>query len=266
MSRLKPLRFAPFLVAPLLVAAHAAPAAAAIKHEPVTYQHAGQTFRGDLVYDDALPGRRPGVLVVHEWMGLVPLTRQKAEAVAKLGYVALAADMYGEGRTAKDAKEAAQWATALRQDRALMRARAQAGLEALRTHPRVDGTQLAAMGYCFGGGVALELARSGAPLRGTVSFHGNLDTPNPADARNIKGQVLSLHGADDPFVPPAEVSAFQAEMRSAKVDWQMNSYGGAVHSFTNPAAGNDPSKGAAYNEKADQRSWEALTAFLKRLF
>jgi dienelactone hydrolase len=261
MSLLKPLR-----VAPLLVLSLAAPAVAAIKHESLTYQHGGQTFRGDLVYDDAVAGRRPGVLVVHEWMGLVPLTRQKAEAVAKLGYVALAADMYGDGRTAKDAKEAGQWATALRQDRALMRARAQAGLEALKAHPRVDGAKLAAMGYCFGGGVALELARSGAPLRGTVSFHGNLDTPNPADARNIKGQVLALHGADDPFVPPAEVSAFQAEMRSAKVDWQMNSYGGAVHSFTNPAAGNDPSKGAAYNEKADRRSWEALTDFLRRIF
>jgi dienelactone hydrolase len=254
------------LLAPLLLAGLAAPAAAAIRHEPLTYQHAGQTFRGDLVYDDAVPGRRPGVLVVHEWMGLVPLTRQKAEAVAKLGYVALAADMYGEGRTAKNTQEASQWATALRQDRPLMRARARAGLEALRNHPLVDGAKVAAMGYCFGGGVALELARSGAPLRGTVSFHGNLDTPNPADARNLKGQVLVLHGADDPFVPAEQVAAFQSEMRRAKIDWQMNSYGGAVHSFTNPDAGNDPSKGAAYDEQADRRSWEALKSFLQRIF
>jgi dienelactone hydrolase len=256
----------PLLVAPLVLAALAAPATAAIKHEPLTYHYGGKTFKGDLVFDDAIAEKRPGVLVVHEWKGLVPLTRRQAEAVAKLGYVALAADMYGDGRTAKDNQEAAQWATALRQDRPLMRARAQAALEALRKHPRVDGERVAAMGYCFGGGVALELARSGAPLRGTVSFHGNLDTPNPSDARNIKGQVLVLHGADDPMVPPEQVAAFQSEMRNAKVDWQMNSYGGAVHSFTNPEAGNDPSRGAAYNEKAESRSWEALASFLKRIF
>ncbi len=256
----------PLLVAPFVLAALAAPAAAAIQHETLTYQHAGQTFKGDLVYDDAIATKRPGVLVVHEWKGLVPLTRRQAEAVAKLGYVALAADMYGDGRMAKDNQEAAKWATALRQDRPLMRARAQAALDALKKHPRVDGDRLAAMGYCFGGGVALELARSGAPLRGTVSFHGNLDTPNPADARNIKGQVLVLHGADDPMVPAEQVAAFQSEMRNAKVDWQMNTYGGAVHSFTNPESGNDPSKGVAYNEKADKRSWEALTSFLKRIF
>ena len=256
----------PLVLVPALLAALAAPAAAAIKQEPMTYQHGGQTFRGTLVYDDAVQGKRPGVLVVHEWMGLVPLTRQHAEKVAKMGYVVLAADMYGNGKTAKDTQEAGQLAGALRQDRPLMRARAQAALDALRKHPRVDGEKLAAMGFCFGGGVALELARSGAPLRGTVSFHGNLDTPNPADARNIKGQVLVLHGADDPFVPAEQVSAFETEMRNAKVDWQLNSYGGAVHSFTNPQAGNDPSKGSAYNEKAATRSFEALDAFLKRIF
>lgn len=254
------------LVAPLALASLAAPATAALKHETLTYQYGGETFRGALVYDDAIPGKRPGVLVVHEWMGLVPLTRQKAEEVAKLGYVALAADMYGEGRTAKNTQEAALWAGALRQDRALMRARANAALEALGRHARVDGQRLAVMGYCFGGGVALELARSGAPLRGAVSFHGNLDTPHPADARNIKGQVLVLHGADDPHVSAEQVAAFESEMRNAKVDWQLNAYGGAVHSFTNPQAGNDPSKGSAYNEKADKRSWEALTSFLKRIF
>jgi dienelactone hydrolase len=254
------------LLFPIVLASLALPAAAALKHEPLVYQHGGVTFRGALVYDDAIKGKRPGVMVVPEWMGLVSLTRQKAEEVAKLGYVALAVDMYGEGKTAKDSQEAAQLAGALRRDRPLMRARAQAALEALRRHARVDGDRLAVMGYCFGGGVALELARSGAPLRGTVSFHGNLDTPNPADARNIKGQVLVLHGADDPLVPAEQVAAFQSEMRNAKVDWQMNSYGGAVHSFTNPQAGNDPSKGVAYNEKADKRSWEALSSFLKRIF
>lgn len=254
------------VLASLFVGGLVSPAAAVIKQEPLTYQHGGVTFRGVLVYDDAQKGKRPGVMVVPEWMGLVPLTRQKAEEVAKLGYVALAVDMYGEGKVAANAQEASQLAGALRQDRPLMRARAQAAFEALRRHARVDGDRLAVMGYCFGGGVALELARHGAPLRGTVSFHGNLDTPNPADARNIKGQVLVLHGADDPLVPAEQVAAFQSEMRNAKVDWQMNSYGGAVHSFTNPQAGNAPSKGVAYNEKADKRSWEALKSFLARIF
>lgn len=256
----------PLALVPLLLTALAMPAAAAIKADPLTYQHDGKTFRGVLVYDEAVTDKRPGVLVVHEWMGLVPLTRQHAEKVAKMGYVVLAADMYGDGKVAKDTQEASQWATALRQDRPEMRARARAALEALRRHPRVDGDRLAAMGFCFGGGVSLELARSGAPLRGTVSVHGNLDTPNPADARNIQGQVLVLHGADDPFVPAEQVEAFQREMRDAKVDWQMNAYGNAVHSFTNPQAGNDPSKGAAYDEKAAVRSFQDLEAFLKRVF
>jgi dienelactone hydrolase len=139
-----------------------------------------------------------------------------------------------------------------------MRSRANAGLEVLRNHPLADVNRIAAIGYCFGGTVVLEMARSGAELAGVVSFHGGLSTPNPSDAKNIKGKVLVLHGADDPAVPPDQVIAFQDELRKAGVDWQMVSYGGAVHSFTNPEAGNDPSRGAAYNEKADKRSWEAM--------
>jgi dienelactone hydrolase len=142
-----------------------------------------------------------------------------------------------------------------------MRERAGAGLAVLRKHPAADPARLAAIGYCFGGTVALELARGGADLAAVVSFHGGLDTPTPEDARNIKGKVLALHGGDDPFVPPAQVEAFQAEMRNGRVDWQFVAYGGAVHSFTNPEAGNDHSKGAAYNEAADRRSWIAMNAF-----
>jgi len=147
-----------------------------------------------------------------------------------------------------------------------MRARANAGLEVLKKHPLTDVNRIAAIGYCFGGTVVLEMARSGAELAGVVSFHGGLSTPNPSDAKNIKGKVLVLHGADDPAVPPDQVIAFQDELRKAGVDWQMVSYGGAVHSFTNPEAGNDPSRGAAYNEKADKRSWEAMKTFFGEIF
>jgi len=186
--------------------------------------------------------------------------------LAQLGYVAFAVDMYGNGVTAKDATEAGKLATALRNDRPLMRARAQAALETLRKNPQCDPRRVAAIGYCFGGGVALELARSGADIAGVASFHGNLDTPNPDDAKNIRAKVLVLHGADDPYVNTAQVAIFQQEMRQAKVDWQMIFYGGAVHSFTNPASGDDPSKGVAYNAAADRRSWQAMKDFFDEIF
>ena len=147
-----------------------------------------------------------------------------------------------------------------------MRSRAQAGLDVLISQPLVDAKRVAAIGYCFGGGTVLELARSGVDIAGVVSFHGNLDTPRPEDAKNIKAKVLVLHGADDPFVPEKDVSAFQEEMRQAKVDWQMVIYGGAVHSFSNPNSGDDPSTGAAYDARADKRSWEAMRLFFGELF
>ncbi len=172
--------------------------------------------------------------------------------------------MYGNGVVANDAAEAGKLATALRNDRPLMRARAQAALETLRKNPLCDPRRVAAIGYCFGGGVVLELARSGADIAGVASFHGNLDTPNPDDAKNIRAKVLVLHGADDPHVNAAQVAAFQQEMRNAKVDWQMIFYGGAVHSFTNPASGDDPSRGVAYNAAADRRSWDAMKSVLRR--
>jgi dienelactone hydrolase len=183
-----------------------------------------------------------------------------------MGYVALAADIYGKGVRAHTPEEAASLATKFRSDPVTLRSRANAALEALKGHPLVDPSKVAAIGYCFGGGTVLELARSGAELAGVVSFHGNLDTQNPEDAKNIKCKVLALHGADDPLVPREHVLAFQDEMRSGGVDWQMILYGGAVHSFTNPASGNDPSKGVAYNERADRRSWEAMKSFFAELF
>jgi dienelactone hydrolase len=147
-----------------------------------------------------------------------------------------------------------------------MRSRANAGLEVLKGHKLTDAKRIGATGYCFGGGVVLELARCGAEIGGVVGFHANLDTPNRDDAKNIKGKVLVLHGADDPLVPNDQVLTFQDEMRKAKVDWQMVFYGGAVHGFTMPESGTDPSKPAAYNENADRRSWEAMRTFFKEIF
>jgi dienelactone hydrolase len=237
-----------------------------MKKELIEYRHGNAVLEGYLVHGDQLKDKRPGVIVVHEWYGLNDYARARTEQLADLGYIAFAIDMYGKGVRAKNVEEAAKLAGIYRSDRRLMRTRAAAGLEMLRRQPFVDTGRIAAIGYCFGGGTALELARSGAELSGVVSFHGNLDTPNPDDAKAIRARVLALHGADDPLVTPEQVHAFQGEMRNAAVDWQMVIYGGAVHSFTNPASGSDPSRGIAYNEKADKRSWAAMRLFLDEMF
>ncbi len=236
-----------------------------IKTQLVEYKQGATVCEGYLAYDDANPGKRPGILVAHEWNGCQEYMHKRAEMLAELGYAAFALDIFGKGIRAKSFPECEQISLPYYQDRGLTRARARAGLEVLLKQPQVDAKKVAAIGYCFGGIVVLELARSGADLAGTVSFHGQLSTPNPADAKNIKGKVLVLHGAIDPVVPPAEVAAFEKEMEDAKVDWQLVSYGGAVHTFTN---WNLPSTGmpAAYNEKADKRSWRAMQDFFAEIF
>ncbi|MGH8103431.1 MAG: dienelactone hydrolase family protein [bacterium] len=238
----------------------------AVKTETVEYKQGDTSLEGYLSYDDALKGPRPGIVVFHDWMGNGPFSKGRAEELAKLGYVAFAADIYGKGVRPKNAQEAGAQAGLYKNDRPVTRARANAALAVLRKNPRVSSKRLAAIGYCFGGMVALELARSGADIIGAVTFHGALDTPTPGDAKNIKGNVLALHGADDPFVTLQNVEAFEDEMRKAGVDWQLIAYGGAVHAFSNPAAGNDNSKGAAYNEKADRRSWAAMNSFFAEIF
>ena len=249
------------VLAMVLMVAAITKAHAEVKTEVVEYRQGDVVLEGYLAYDDSFQGKRPGVVVAHEWFGQSPYERKRAEQLARLGYVAFAIDMYGKGVRARDGKEAGTLAGKYMGDRKLMRARAAAGLDVLRNRPETDPTRLAAIGYCFGGTTVLELARSGADLASVVSFHGVLDTPTPGDARNIKAKVLVLHGGDDPMVPNKQVEAFQEEMRKGGVDWQFISYGGAVHRFSNPAAGNDPSKGLAYNERADRRSWEAMKAF-----
>lgn len=254
------------MLAALMVFAWAGSAGAEVRTKALEYRHGDTTLEGYLAYDDAVKGKRPGVLVIHEWKGLGPYEESRARQLAELGYVAFALDIYGKGIRAKDRKEAAALAGTYRKDRGLMRERARAGLEVLKGQELVDAGRVAAIGYCFGGQAVLELARSGAEVKGVVSFHGKLNTPDAEDAENIKGKVLVLHGADDRSVPPEEIAAFENEMRQAGVDWQMIFYGGAVHSFTNPASGDDPSRGVAYNERADRRSWEAMKLFFAEIF
>jgi dienelactone hydrolase len=255
-----------YLFVLLCMVAWGGTAQAALRTAAVEYRQGDVLLEGYLAYDDGYVGRRPGILVVHEWWGINDFVRRRVDQLAGLGYVAFAADIYGKGVRTTNPKEAGELAGRFRKDRQLLRARAAAGLDVLRQEPHTDPARLAAIGFCFGGTTVLELARSGADLGGVVSFHGGLDTPNPVDATRIKGRVLALHGADDPFVPAADVAGFEKEMRSAGIDWQLNIYGGAVHSFTNPDAGNDPAKGAAYNERAARRAWEAMRLFFRELF
>ena len=237
-----------------------------IETRPIEYKQGDVVLQGYLAYPAGLKEKRPGVLVVHEWWGHNEYARKRTEQLAELGYVAFALDMYGKGIITDNAQKAGELAGQFYQDRQLMRDRASAGLEILKKQKFTDTNKLAVIGFCFGGTTALELTRGGAEIQACVSFHGGLNTPNTEDANNIKASILVLHGADDPYVKTEEILAFQDEMRKAGVDWQMNYYSGAVHAFTNPAAGSDNTQGAAYNEKAAKRSWRDMQAFFTEIF
>ena len=241
-------------------------ARAELRTQAVVYKQGDTTLEGYLAYDTAFTGKRAGVLVVHQWLGLTDYEKHRAEMLAKLGYVAFCADIYGQGVRPQNTQEAGGQAGKYKSDRALLRARVNAGLDVLEKNELVDTKRVAAIGYCFGGTTVIELARSGADIAGVVSFHGGLDSPTPADGRNIKCKILACHGADDPFEKPEDLTAFEKELHDAKVDWRLILYGGAVHSFTQPMAGNDNSKGAAYNERADRRSWEDMKMFFGEIF
>lgn len=252
----------------ITLGAFAAPllAEAAIVKKNYDYNLAGKKYEGYLAYDDTKKGPMPGVLVAHNWMGVTDETKSKVDQLAELGYVAFAVDIYGKDVRPKNVEEASALSSGFKKDRIPLRNRMHQGLKVLREQKNVDKTKLAVVGYCFGGTAALELARAGGDVKAIVSFHGGLDSPRPADGAKIKGRVLALHGADDPFVPAVELTAFEEEMRKNKVDWQLIKYGGTVHSFTEKAAGNDNSKGAAYNAAADRRSWEAMRDHLAEVF
>lgn len=242
-------------------------AIAEVKTETIKYQAGQVEAQSYLAYDDKAADKRPGIVIVPEWWGLNDYAKSRARQLAELGFVAIAADMYGGAQVTDDPKMAGTWAGGLKKgDRKELRTRVQAALAQLKANPHVDPTKTAAIGYCFGGTTALELARSGADVSAVVSFHGDLSSAQPAQAGQVKAKVLVCHGADDSFEPPAQIEAFQDEMRKAHIDWQMNSYGGAVHSFTNPGADKHGIPGIAYNKEADHRSFHAMLSLFREVF
>lgn len=242
-------------------------AGAAIVEKTVDYQHDDTRLEGFHAYDDSIEGRRPGVLIVHQWTGLTDYEKSRARQLAEMGYNVFALDIYGKGIRPQP-PESGKYAGKYKGDRELFRGRLMAGLEVLRGDGRTDPEKIAAIGYCFGGTGVLELARAGADIAGVVSFHGGLGAGEGMAAKpgGVKAKVLVCHGAADPYVPDEEVDAFQKEMHAANADWQFIAYADAVHAFTQKMAGDDPSKGAAYQAEADRRSWAHMKLFFDQLF
>ena len=257
------------LITLLLLCCWSLPALGAIVGEPVSYEAEGLTMKGYLAYNDSIAGKRPGILVVHEWWGHNEYTKQRAAMLAELGYTALALDMYGEGKVAAHPDDAGKFAAEVRQNMGVATERFKAALQVLKNHPTVDPDHIAAIGYCFGGGVVLQMAREGLDLDAVVSFHGALATDRPAAPGAVKARILVCDGADDKLVGPDQVKAFHLEMRKAGVDYKFISYPGAKHSFTNPAADIYAEKfglPVGYNAEADHRSWQDMQDFLKETF
>lgn len=237
-------------------------AKAAIKSEAVEYKEGKTVLEGYMVYDDSWTTPRPAVMIVHQWMGLTDHEKQSAEKLASQGYVAFAIDLYGKGNRPGNMAEAGAMAGTFKSNRQMFRDREKAAFEFLKKNKKVDAKKVVIAGYCLGGTGALEAVRGGIPVVGAVSFHGGLSADKPEKTKNVKAKLLVLHGAVDPNVPPKEVEGFMKEMNDAKADYQFIAYSGAVHAFTQKESGNDPSKGAAYNEAADRRSWVAFMDFL----
>lgn len=244
-------------------------AQAAVVGEEIDY-HSGDTlFKGYITFDDSFEGKRPGILVVHEWWGHNDYARRRARMLAEVGYTALAVDMYGDGKQADHPDDAGKFASAVRSDMPEAEARFRAALTLLRSHNTVDAESVAAIGYCFGGGIVLEMARRGVDLDGVVSFHGSLGTDEPASKGRVKARLLVLNGADDPFVTPEQIGAFKQEMTQAEVDFRFINYPGAKHAFTNPDAdeyGKRFGMPLAYHAEADEQSWAEMRRFFEQLF
>lgn len=236
-----------------------------IQANTVGYLDDDVLLEGFFAYDDAIVGARPLVLIHHAWGGRDEFVAEKAKKLAELGYLAFAADMYGKGVRGASPEENAQLMQPFMQDRTKLQKRALAALANAKLLPWADNDKIAVMGFCFGGLCALDLARTGAPLRGVVSFHGLLIPPGNIPNPQIKAKVLVLHGHDDPMGPPEHVLALQTELTQAGADWQMHIYGGTVHAFTNPVA-NDPGFGTVYDSQADKRSWIAMQNFFEEIF
>ncbi|WP_410209716.1 dienelactone hydrolase family protein [Aquirhabdus sp.] len=245
-------------------------ALAAIQSKEIPYTAAdGTKLVSYYVYDDAIKTKRPGILVVHEWWGLNDYARKRATQLAKLGYAALAIDMYGDGKHTEKASEAMEMMHGVFNDASTSMTRAKAGLELLEAQPQVDTSKIGAIGYCFGGKIVLDMARAGLPLAGVASFHGVLATATPAQASVVKAKILVLHGEADTMVKPAEVDAFKAEMKAGNVPYQFISYPNAKHGFSSPAAdrlGKENMIDVGYNAAADKKSWHDMRVFFDSVF
>ena len=255
-----------FTVAIMTLALGSSLAPAAVKTETVTYTHDGVTLKGHLAYDDAATGKRPGVLVVHEWWGLNDYAKKRVTMLAELGYVAFAADMYGDGKATEHPDQAGEMMSMVQKNQAAWQGRAVASLKVLQQHPRVDATKLAAIGYCFGGSTALQLAYTGADVKAIASFHGALPLPTAEQAKAIKAKVLICHGAEDSFVTDDACQKLRKALSAGGVDYEMDYYGGARHSFTVQgidARGMAPLK---YDPAADKRSWARMLALFSEVF
>lgn len=240
-----------------------------IEGKRVSYSAEGVVMKGYLAFDKNIQGKRPGVLVVHEWWGQNEYVRKRARMLAEMGYTALAVDMYGDGKQAMHPDDAAKFSSELMKNFDVAKARFMAALAFLKEQDTVDPGRIAAVGYCFGGGVVLNMARQGVDLKGVASFHGSLAAVKPAQPGSVKARILVLHGADDKFITPEQIEAFKQEMKNAGVDFQFISYPGAIHSFTNPDADEYAKKFSlplGYNADADKKSWEELRKFLEAIF
>lgn len=257
------------IVTALALCLTALSAQAAVQGKEVSYQANGTTLKGYISYDDAFKGKRPAVLVVHEWWGHNAYARHRADMLASLGYTALAVDMYGDGKQASHPDDAGKFATEVASNLPMAQARFEAGMKLLKKQKTVDGKELAAIGYCFGGGVVLNMARQGEDLKGVASFHGALNAVTPAQPGAIRARLISFTGEDDPMIGADKVAAFKAEMDAARADYRVVTYPGVKHSFTNPDAdelGKKFNLPLAYNAEADKDSWQQTTVFLKEVF
>lgn len=255
-------------IAFILASLFSLPLQAAMVSKPVDYEVGGKKMQSMLVYDDAVKTPRPGIVMTPDWLGVTPDNLALARQIAGTDYVILVADVYGADRRPKNAGEAGAATKTLYQNRDELRARINAALTQLKAQvdkAPLDGKHYGAIGFCFGGATALELARSGADAAGVVSFHGNLETDDPARAKNIKAKVLVLHGADDKYESPEQIAAFQQEMRDGKVDWQFLSYGGAVHCFAIPSA-DGSNWGCKYDERTAKRAFAQMRMFFAEVF
>lgn len=245
------------------------PSFAEVKGETVEYTYEGTTLKGYLAYDDSIKGKRPGVLVVHEWWGLNDYAKKRADMLAGLGYTALALDMFGNGKTADHPSDAQKFTSETMSNMAVAEGRFDAALDFLKKQPTVDPDEIAAIGYCFGGGIVLHMARTGADLDGVASFHGSLGTQQKAAPGTIKAKILVMTGGADTYIPSEQVEEFKKEMDAAGADYEVIVYPGATHSFTNPAAdelGKKFDLPITYNAEADKQSWAEMEEFLKEVF